>query len=434
KAHFNGIDNLYALDEHDTIQQLTNARFGAFNPSADTIGNQLWFNNYQVAGYQISRVKLSDSPISHFKAPISQKPILPITDTSATEIRPSTAYNGIKNLVNFHSLSVDNSNFDNIDDIKPGIYWLSDDLLNTTQIRLGYQYDSDIRSSTYSASVAYQRFFPKFSLAYSNRGQLATARVTNGEAVDTMHIRWRENVATLQMDIPLAFYRLNHVFTTGVSTATSYTNRYGLSEPQLQEQFISGIRFPMSYQAYFNHNLRQSALDLAPRWGQHISIGYRHFPFDGKLSGEHLALRTAFYFPGLWTNHSLLARFNYQQRSGTYQLVDGIPLVSGYDRLRPVQVDNTLLFSYRFPLAYPDWAIGPLAYIKRFKGGLFADFQNVRPDVPFRPRTFGMELRADMNLLRFYLPDFDIGIKLIYANEASAPQRVFATYSIGYSY
>jgi len=75
-----------------------------------------------------------------------------------------------------------------------------------------------------------------------------------------------------------------------------------------------------------------------------------------------------------------------------------------------------------------------LAYIKRFKGGAFADFQNVRAGEPFQPRTFGVELRADMNLLRFYLPDFDIGVKLVYANEASAPQRFFATYSIGYRY
>ncbi|MEC3881180.1 hypothetical protein [Parapedobacter sp. 10938] len=434
KAHFNGIDNVYALDQHGMVYQLTNARFGAFNPSVDTTGNQLWFNNYQVNGYEISRLKMDDLPISHFKAPLSKKHNLKTKDAPKEELWPSTTYNGVKNLINFHSLSIDNGNFDNIGDIKPGVYWLSDDLLNTTQVRLGYQYDSDIRSSTYSATVAYQRFFPKFSLAYSNRGQLAAAQVTGESAVDTIRIRWRENVATLQMDIPLVFYRLNHVFTTGVSAATSYTNRYGLSEPQLQEKFISGVRFPMQYQAYFNHNVRQSALDLAPRWGQNVSVSYRHFPFDGNLSGKHLSVRTAFYFPGLWSNHSLLARFSYQRRSGSYQMADDIPLVSGYDRLQPVPVDNTLLFSYRFPIAYPDWAIGPLAYIKRFKGGVFADFQNVRTGVPFQPRTFGLGLRADMNLLRFYLPDFDIGVKLVYANEASAPQRVFATYSIGYIY
>ncbi|MGK6349698.1 hypothetical protein [Parapedobacter sp. DT-150] len=435
KAHYNGIDNLYALDTlTNTIRPLTNARFGAFNPSFDAKNGRIWFNNYQRDGYRISHLKITDSHYSHFKAGVSHESNFWTLDTFAIKKTASTPYKGFKNLVNFHSLSVDNGNFDNLDEINPGIYWLSDDLLNTTQIRLGYTYDGDIRSSEYLASVSYQRFFPKFSVEYMNRGQVGAARVTSDGEERVIGFRWREHVSTLRMDIPLAFYRLNEVFSTGFSAATSYTGRYGLSEPSLQDRFIDRIRFPLHYQFYFNHNVRQSMLDLAPRWGQQFSVTYRHFPFDAAISGEHFAVRTAFYFPGLWPNHSLLARFNYQQRSGTYEMANDIPLVSGYDQLRAVPVDNTLLFSYRFPIAYPDWSIGPLAYIKRFKGGLFADFQNVRSGAAFSPRTFGLELRSDMNLLRFYLPNFDIGVKLIYANEARTPQRIFATYSIGYSY
>lgn len=446
KAHYNGIDNVYALNiATGAIRQCTNARFGAFNPSFDADSKRLWFNNYQVDGYRISELpwketsdlpvtKIVDSHISYFKAVIEQENFPATNDTLKTEILPSKRYKGLKNLINFHSLSVDNGNFDNLDAINPGIYWLSDDLLNTTQLRLGYTYDGDIRSSEYLASVTYQRFFPKFSLEYRNRGQVGTARVTGNGEERLIGLRWRENATTLKMDIPLVFYRLNHVFTTGVNAATSYTQRYGLSEPQFQNQFIDQIRFPMHYQFYFNHQVRQSALDLAPRWGQHFSATYRHFPFDRGISGEHLSLRTAFYFPGFLRNHSMLARFSYQQRSGIYQVANDIPLVSGYDQLQPLPVDNTLLLSYRFPIAYPDWSIGPLAYIKRFKGGFFADFQNIGNGNPFQPRTFGLELRSDMNLLRFYLPNFDIGMKLVYANETNPRQRLFATYSIGYSY
>ncbi|WP_143053908.1 hypothetical protein [Parapedobacter koreensis] len=435
KAHYNGIDNLYALDTSaNTIYQLTNVRFGAFNPSFDARNNQVWFNNYQLDGYRISRLQSGTSYHSHFKPPQRPEDVFANNDTIQAEKWASTPYKGLKNIINFHSLSVDNDNFDNLDDIKPGVYWLSDDLLNTTQLRLGYIYDGDIRSSEYLASVTYQRFFPKFSLEHSNRGQVGAARVTSNGQENIVGLRWRENVTTLTMDIPLVFYRLNHVVTTGFSTATSYTQRYGLSDPQFQSRFIDRIQFPMHYQLYFNHNARQGTLDLAPRWGQQFSVTYRHFPFDSRISGELLSFRTAFYFPGLWRNHSLLARFNYQLRNGTYQMANDIPLVSGYDQLHPLPVDNTLLFNYRFPIAYPDWSIGPLAYIKRFKGGFFADFQNVRAGNTFQPRTFGIEFRSDMNLLRYYLPNFDIGVKLIYANETNPRQRIFATYSIGYSY
>lgn len=434
KAHFNGIDNLYALDPHGVIHQLTNTRFGAFNPAIDTAGNQIWFNDYRLNGYRISALNISEPAISSFNPAVRPKESLDTAGIPPMETRSSSAYNGVKNLVNFHSLSVDNGNFDNLESIRPGIYWLSDDLMNTTQIRLGYRYDSDIRSHGYMASVAYQQFFPKFSLAYHNSGRLGTAKITAGDQEDTVGFRWRENTATIGMDIPLVFYRLNQVYTIGVNVATSYTHRYGLNEPQLNAQFIEHIRFPMHYQVYLNHNLRLSTLDIAPRWGQNASITYRHFPFGGGIAGEHLSLRTIFYFPGLWANHSLVARFNYQRGTGVYQMANDIPLVSGYDRLQPIPVNNTLLLSYRFPLAYPDWSIGPLAFIKRFKAGLFADFQNVRSGVPVHPRTAGVELRADMNLLRFYLPNFDIGIKLVYANETNASQRVFATYGIGYQY
>lgn len=446
KAHYNGIDNIYALDRRNgRVRQVTNARFGAFNPSYDNQTGRLWFNNYQVDGFRISSVlwddkagrdlgEIRNSHISYFK-PLLTKEKQKTANTSGNDkIFASTAYNHLKNLINFHSLSVDNGNFENLDDINPGIYWLSDDLLNTTQVRLGYLYDGDIRSSEYRASIGYHRFFPRFTLEYRNRGQAGSATISNGTEETRIGLRWRENETSFKMEIPLVFYRLNRVVTTGFSTATLYTSRYDLSEPHLRNRFISHIRFPLHYQAYFNHYTRPSLLDIAPRWGQYLSITYRHFPFEERISGDHFAIRTSFYFPGLLPNHSLLARFNYQHGRGAYEQGNDIPLVSGYDQLAPMPVDNTLLLSYRFPLAYPDWSIGPLAYIKRFRSGLFADFQNVRVGTAFAPRTLGVELRADMNLLRYYLPNFDIGVKLVYANEANAPRKVFATYGFSYTY
>jgi hypothetical protein len=192
------------------------------------------------------------------------------------------------------------------------------------------------------------------------------------------------------------------------------------------------LSFPMKYLLYVNRNTRRSPQDLAPAWGQNFTLTYRHFPFEKSLSGDLFTLRTLFYTPGLFRNHSFQTSFNYQTNSGAYNLTNDIPLVSGYYNLpRTNDLSNTLLFDYRFPLFYPDWEIGPLAYIKRIKGGFFADFENVFQQRAFSARSYGAELRADMNLLRFYLPNFEITGKIIFVNQKPAQKPIFET---GFSY
>src|SRR5690606_34004757 len=56
RAHYNGINNLYALNADSGIVQLTSAPFGASNPSYDKAADRILFNNYQSRGYDISSV------------------------------------------------------------------------------------------------------------------------------------------------------------------------------------------------------------------------------------------------------------------------------------------------------------------------------------------------------------------------------------------
>ncbi|MDA9555729.1 hypothetical protein N9R54_05780, partial [Pelobium sp.] len=109
---------------------------------------------------------------------------------------------------------------------------------------------------------------------------------------------------------------------------------------------------------------------------------------------------------------------------GVYAFNNDITRASGYANLTPVQkLYNTLLLDYRFPILYPDLELGPLAYIKRIRGGFFTDFENIGKGNGLR--SYGAELRADMNLLRFYLPNFDLGGKIIIPNESSTKTPIF---------
>jgi hypothetical protein len=163
---------------------------------------------------------------------------------------------------------------------------------------------------------------------------------------------------------------------------------------------------------------------LAPKWGQNIGITYRHLPLDNLLNGENLYVRSVFYFPGIINNHSLTISANWQNNSGVYNFDIDLPRASGFANLAPLNlISNTLLIDYRFPIVYPDLELGPLAYIKRIKGGFFTDFENIAEGNKFH--TFGAELRADMNLLRYFLPSFDLGGRIIFSNQNSNRSPVF---------
>src|SRR5690606_37871012 len=66
----------------------------------------------------------------------------------AKEIKP---YGILKNSINFHSLTLSANDFESFDNYKPGIYWLSNDLLNTTRAKLGYEREVELKKNSYIA-------------------------------------------------------------------------------------------------------------------------------------------------------------------------------------------------------------------------------------------------------------------------------------------
>ena len=439
KAHFNHIDNLYKLSVKDSsLTQLTDSRSGAFYPSLENQSNLL-YNDYQHNGYKITRLKLDQlefTPVNfEFKTPKlldktnpSSDNRLPIDSLHAIAVEN---YNPLSDLLNFHSLSVSANNFENFNNYKPGIYWMANDLLNTSQIKLGYQYDLEIEKSTFLAELIYQKYFPKFIASYQNRGQIGYAKKVNSPS-EVTKFDFREHYYSFQMQIPLTIYRGNKIYSYGFNLGTSYQKRYGLSTQSLQG-FQSEITLPLNYQVYFNRNNRMSQMDLIPKWGQNISFIYRHVPFEHTMTGTMWAIRTNLYLPGLYSNHGLQLRFSYQKANGRFNNTYDIPMISGYAHIMAPKVENTLLINYRFPLLYPDWSVGSLAYIKRLHGYLFTDYQNIKQS-NWQPTSLGIGLSVDLNLFRYKLPDFGLGTKLTYINHPSVHGKIIPSFSFNYNY
>ncbi|KGE15781.1 hypothetical protein [Sphingobacterium deserti] len=434
KAHFDGIDNIYRLDQSGTTYKVTDARFGAFNAShgADSM---LLFNDYRYNGYKLASQKLTTGT-SDFTQQVqlyAQPTIDQINDEQTLATTDSlfqvTRYSPTANLVNFHSLSISSTNFESFDNYIPGVFWLSNDVLNTSQIKLGYEYDPNISKSIYSAEVSYRRYLPVFTARYANRGLVGNA-VSSNQPGQVIMYDYRDHHATFDIAIPLSVYRQNTVYSYGVNFGTSYTKRYDMSIAL--RNFNETIAFPLNYQAYFNRNSMRSRMDLAPRWGQNISLTYRHLPFEKQISGQVLSVRTNFYLPGISSNHSLQLRVAAQRSSGRYEGVYDIPMVSGWGNFSSPIVTNTVLVNYRLPLFYPDWSIGSVAYIKRFQGLLFSDFQNIHESSS--PKSFGIGISADFNVFRYVLPDVNVAARLAYINDASATRKIMPTFGLSYTY
>ncbi|MFA6946132.1 MAG: hypothetical protein WC220_09540 [Pedobacter sp.] len=437
RAHYNGLNNIYCSTPESRIIQVTSANYGATNPSYHKESNQVLFNNYQVHGYDISSIpyeQLFENPASaspntfiDYAAPlVTQEANATILDSIPQKKYSSQPYRELNNLLYFHSLSpvAGKNDFDN--DLNIGLKVKSNNQLNTFDLYGGYQFNSGLRKSEYLAGFTYKRFYPILDFRYINRARLTNYRQNNR----LIPVNWRENFMEAELSIPFTFNRLNKTYSMGIRSSSSYTSRYEIQNRPVN--FIDKLKFPMQYQLYLNRNTQRSVRDLAPRWGQNFSLSYFHLPFENQTKGMLLAFRSLFFTPGFLSNHSFQASFNYQENNGAYDFNIEIPRISGYSNLSQTsQLRNTLLLDYRFPLFYPDAEIGPFAYIKRVKGGFFADFENIGKGTPFQARTFGLELSADMNIMRFYLPNFDLAGKLIFAREAGMKNPIF---ELGFSY
>ena len=412
-AHFNGTDNIYVIDpQTKKVEALTNSRYGAFNPEKSEAG-KIIFNDYKLNGYEIAEQILSPKStgknmfVDFSSAAEKQENTGNVFENIPDSIFQSKPYHQGLNLFSFHSIipTID-------DEYTFGLELQSNNLLNTMNVYTGAKYHRDLKRFEYTADISYKALYPVLTVLYRNRPRRTFYRAKN----TVQQGDWRENYTKLNASLPLSFNARNNTYAFTLNAATSFTQRY-LPE-NMPVNFIRELKFPMEYSFAFNHSTRTTERDIAPRWAQVLRATYNHQPFDKNLGGEILALESFFYFPGLAKNHSVLGSFNYQKATGVNQYSTEISTVYGYNNiLAKSKLQNTLLLNYRFPFAFPDWELGPFAYVRNFRAGFFSHYENIGVDTNIgQPKTFGFELNSSLNILR-YQPVVDVGARLVFVNK-----------------
>lgn len=435
KANNNNKDDIF-MTKQGNIYPLTDVQFGAFNPSIQD--STLYFNNYTTKGLKIHSTPINIKDIdpihlSNSKTLYSAQNSFKYNDglASSDTVYAITPYNTLKHAINVHSISISGSEFQSFDNLKPGIFLLSNDVLNTTRAQLGYEYDTNLRKSTYSAEISYQKYLPKITIGYKNKGLIGSA-LTNNKTGETKNFDYRENTVTADLQIPLVQYHGNTISSYGLYIGTSYQHRYDVSLSNLKN-FVYEVAFPLNYQLYFNRNSRRSRMDLFPRWGQGISLTFRHLPFDQKLQGTAWAVRTNFYFPGFALNHGIQVRYAMQANTGRFKGTNSIPLINGISYIPFGTIKNTLLIDYKLPIAYPDQALGEVFYLKRIYAGAHANYLNLQT-TGIKPQAVGASLFFDFNVFKYNLPNFLFETKLNYLTTKVASKRFYPEFSLSYNY
>jgi hypothetical protein len=163
---------------------------------------------------------------------------------------------------------------------------------------------------------------------------------------------------------------------------------------------------------YLSNFHRSAIRDIYPRWGQVIDYSFSSFPDDKPIYGTLSTLRTSFYFPGLFKNHSIKLRYqNEVQEPAKLLLMNRTDLPRGWFNI--ISLDyNFYSADYVMPLFYPDLNIPGIVFLKRIRGGLFYDYATGdgnyyldRDNDRFHDkketfRSFGTELLADFHVLR----------------------------------
>jgi len=428
-AHFNGIDNIYIIEiSSKKISALSNSKYGAFNP-AETEGRKIIFNEYEINGYEIAEKGITLNPVAKLSF---------VDFSSAAEKQENTGnvFNNIPdstfqskrfrqglNLFSFHSVIpvIDN-------EYVFGLELQSNNLLNTLDFYTGTKYHRDLRRFEYTADISYKALYPVLTATYRNRPKRTFYRAKNASQQGD----WRENYIKLNASVPLSFNARNQNYSFTLNAATSFTQRY-MAE-NMPTNFIRELKFPMEYNLTFNHSVRTTERDIAPQWAQIFRATYNHQPFDKNLGGKILALESFLYFPGFAKNHSFLTSFNYQKATGVNQYATEIATVYGYNNiLSKSKLQNSLLFNYRFPFAFPDWELSSLAYIRNFRAGLFCHYENIGVDTNIgEPKTYGVEINSSLNILR-YQPVVDVGARLVFVNKIYN-QNPILEFSFNYSF
>jgi len=419
QASYTGIDNIFAFQRHTgKVYRITSSRFGAYDAAVSTERPEMVYSDYTADGYQLVSVNLDSSNWEFYDLTAEQPFVLADRlaqqehflfdhDSIPQTEYPVRPYRKGWHLFDFHSwapFSLDISNLS----VSPGAMLLSQNLLSSSYTTLGYAFSLNEETGKYYLTYTYEGLYPALDLTADYGLRRGTYAENHQHEIP---LKWNEFNLTATLRVPLKWS--HNIWFRGVQPAAGITCKLMKMDKSVPLTFIEDHLTAMNYSFSAYNQMKTSRQDLYPRWAQVVTLNFSHTPF-GKKYNSILGGQVYLYLPGVARHHSLRLYAGYQsQVKQDYGFSDVISYPRGYSG---IYFDRAWSFSatYVFPLFYPDWRLGPVLYIKRFKGDVFYDYAYGPDSSPFTDySSAGLDLTMDIHFLSFFIP-FEAGVRSIY--------------------
>ena len=447
-AAYSGVNNIYAVNIKDgTLFQVTQSRIGAFHPNLSKNGKRLTFTEFSADGFKVKTQALNPSeflvylPQSQFEIEKSKHS----DDDSILDEVPSGDYKiekfgHLNGLLNPHSFLAD------IDDVSAELSIRSDNKFSTMSIDAGARFNFNEDRWSYGVNMNYAEFYPILHVGV-NRSYRSAEHLNFQELNDTSLVfsnyvgEWAENSVNVGITIPYNFSKGNMNNIIRLRTDYARTNidlfrdindsqgfRDTLVGEGVNERFEDLLGEPLQEGSFSTIDTRVSFQMLKNRARQHLSsrLGvavfgrFRNNLNDKRFGGDVWSYGGSLFLPGIGKNHSFSidAFFQHESVVSPYRYGDANSYPRGYNVSFRRDDFGKIGLNYSFPIAYPDLALGGLAFIKRIKGKAFYDHgwlkytsfpgDNTKQDL----RSLGFELGMDFRALR--LVEVDLGFRYSY--------------------
>lgn len=446
-AGLTGKNAIYEMNlDEKSIQQIYEPRFGAESSDISPDGKKIITSDYTADGFQIIEINkdnIKPVPVNHIEKKeysladqlAKQEP--GVIDFESVDYKKYTSkkYNKIAHLVHFHSwapVAVDINNYA----FSPGVSFLSQNILGTADINLGYKWKTDERAGIFYGKYTFKGWYPVFNFeattgkSSSHYYQIMQTRNQFGDIVlqDTTLKRFTWNETTFGIDAKLPLILSSGKFTRYLQPEIKYNYTIDGHDSSTPEQFFSGNYQSFSYRLYYQQLLRSSYQDVYPNFGFVADITYQHSPTGGLDRGNLTLGQTYLFLPGFMPNHGIRIYSGIQAKNSDtrYTFSDRIRYPRGWGKFNTTKAFS-MGFDYKLPLFYPDWNLGSLVYLKRVKASVFADYARLKGNTysdgsvvgsfSTNITSYGVELTGDANFLRFYAP-LETGVRCSYLPEA----------------